>query len=347
MKTIVIVGAGMMGSAMSYPATDSGNRVRIVGTPLDREIIEHARRTGEHKTLKRRLNEGIEYYQIEEFQTALQDADLLIGGVSSFGVDWFCENILPVIPETLPVLSITKGMMDTEDGRLIPYPHLYQQKLGGRKLSLNAVGGPCTSYELADHDPTEVCFCGDDIERLREFKAMFETDYYHISLSTDVVGVECAVAMKNAYALAVSLAVGLSERREGVGGKEHYNSQAALFGQSVREMRKLLRLTGSGDDNIVLGAGDLYVTVFGGRTRKIGTLLGRGMSFDAAMEELSGVTLESIVIATRTARAVRALIRKGIVQESDFPLLMHVDELINGGAQVNIPWSKFETETII
>ena len=38
-------------------------------------------------------------------------------------------------------------------------------------------------------------------------------DYYHISLSTDVVGVECAVAMKNAYALGVSLAVGLAEKR--------------------------------------------------------------------------------------------------------------------------------------
>ena len=85
-----------------------------------------------------------------------------------------------------------------------------------------------------------------------------------------------------------------------MGGTLHYNSQAALFGQSVREMRKLLALVGGGDDNIVYGAGDLYVTVFGGRTRLIGTLLGRGMSFPEAMEELDGITLESIVIATRT-----------------------------------------------
>ncbi len=347
MKTIVIIGAGMMGSAMSYPARDNGNTVRLVGTPLDREIIEEAKKTGWHKTLKRQLPGGIEYYQIEELDMALEGADLLIGGVSSFGVDWFCENILPIIPESLPVLSITKGMMDDAEGNLIAYPHLYEQWLGHNRLSLNAVGGPCTSYELADHDPTHVSFCGRNIEQLREFKAMFETDYYHISLSTDVVGVECAVAMKNAYALGVSLAIGLSERIEGIGGKEHYNSQAALFGQSVREMRRLLKLTGSGDDNIVLGAGDLYVTVFGGRTRKIGTLLGRGLSFEEAMRELSGVTLESIVIATRTARAVRRLIEKGTVRESDFPLLMHIDDLINNGAQVDIPWSAFETETIL
>ena len=343
MSIITIVGAGMMGSAIGFPASDNGHEIRLVGTPLDREIIEHARRTGEHLTLRRRLPERFRYYQIEELDEALAGAELLVSGVSSFGVDWFLEEILPVIPETLPVLAVTKGMQDTEDGELIPYPHLYAKKLD-RRLSLNAVGGPCTSYELADHDPTEVCFCGEDMEVLRRIKALFETNYYHVSLSTDVVGVECAVAMKNAYALAVTLAVGLSERTEGVGGTLHYNSQAGLFGQSVREMRRLLALVGGGEENIVYGAGDLYVTVFGGRTRLIGTLLGRGLSFERAMEELEGVTLESIVIATRTARAVRRLIELGRAKAEDFPLLLHVDDIISRGAQVAIPWSSFETE---
>ena len=106
-------------------------------------------------------------------------------------------------------------------------------------------------------------------------------------------------------------------------------------------------MTGGGDDNIVLGAGDLYVTVFGGRTRFIGTLLGRGLSFEAAMEQLKGVTLESIVISTRTARAVRRLIALGKAKAEDFPLLLHIDDIINGGAEVNIPWAAFETETIL
>jgi stage IV sporulation protein B len=74
---------------------------------------------------------------------------------------------------------------------------------------------------------------------------------------------------------------------------------------------------------------------------KIGTLLGRGLTFDQAMEELKGVTLESIVIATRTARAVRKLAARGVVSLDDYPLLMHVDEIINQGAEVNIPWEKF------
>jgi glycerol-3-phosphate dehydrogenase (NAD(P)+) len=149
--------------------------------------------------------------------------------------------------------------------------------------------------------------------------------------------------MKNAYALGVTLAVGLSEKKEGAGAV-HYNSQAALFAQSVREMRALLALIGGGDENIVWGAGDLYVTVFGGRTRKIGTLLGRGLSFEQAMRELDGVTLESIVIATRTARAVRRMIDLGRARAKDFPLLLHIDDIINQGRPVDIPWHDFETK---
>lgn len=342
MGIITAVGAGMMGSAITIPASENGHEIRLVGTHLDREIISHAQKTGEHLTLKRKLPQGYKYYQIEELTEALKNADLVVGGVSSFGVDWFAEKILPVIPENLPVLSVTKGMQDTEDGAMVPYPHLYAQKLKNKKLKLYAVGGPCTSYELADRDQTHVCFCGNNMDEMHRIKAMFEGPYYHVSLSTDVVGVECAVAMKNAYALGVTLAVGLAEKKEGI-GVQHYNSQAALFGQSVSEMRRLLTLIGGGDDNIIYGAGDLYVTVFGGRTRKIGTLLGRGLSFEDAMRELDGVTLESIVIATRTARAVKRLIQRGIAKREEFPLLLHIDEIINNGASVQIPWNAFET----
>jgi glycerol-3-phosphate dehydrogenase (NAD(P)+) len=345
MSIITVIGAGMMGTAIGFPASDNGHEVRLVGTPLDREIISYARKVGQHLTLKRKLPPSFRYYQIDELEQAMKGTELLLCGVSSFGIDWFCKNILPMIPKSLPILSVTKGMQDLEDGTLVTYLQIFRERSKGKLLSLNAIGGPCTSYELADHDPTEVCFCGDDIGILRKIRALFETDYYHVSLSTDIIGVECAVAMKNAYALAVTLSVGLSERRSGE-GKIHYNSQAALFGQSVREMRRLLKLVGGGDDNIIYGAGDLYVTIFGGRTRKIGTLLGRGFSLESAMQKLDGVTLESIVIATRTARAVRQMIQSGIAAKNDFPLLLHVDDIINNGAAVDIPWNAFVTETV-
>ena len=344
MSVITVIGSGQMGSAMSVPARHNGHEVRLVGTHLDREIIDRLRIDNYHINLKRYLPEGCKYYQLEELDEALKGTDVIIGGVSSFGVDWFCENILPIIPEEIPLLSITKGLINLEDGTLISYLDYYKQHLNGRKVSLNAVGGPCTSYELADLDPTTVCFCGDDIELLRKLREMFRTEFYHISVSTDVLGIECAVAMKNAYALGVSLAVGLAERKEGIGGKQHYNSQAAIFGQSVKEMRRILKNLGVDDDNIIFGAGDLYVTIYGGRTRMIGTLLGRGMKFEEAKAALNGVTLESLVIATRAAAAIRRKIELSELQAKDFPLLLHCDDIINNGVEVNIPWQQFEED---
>ena len=285
MSVITFICAGQMNSAITFPAFENGHEVRLVGSPLDREIIDGLRKDNYHITLKRTLHDGIRYYQMEEIEEALKGADLILGGVSSFGLDWFCEEILPVISEEVPLLTVTKGMLDNEDGMLEPYPYLFARRQPeGKHINFNAIGGPCTSYELADHDHSHVAFCGKDRKTLEYIKSLLETDYYHISLSTDVAGVECAVAMKNAYALGVTLAVGLSEKMEGKIGVQHYNSQAALFGQSIKEMTRLLELIGGKPENIVHGAGDLYVTIFGGRTRKIGTLLGRGTTFSEALE---------------------------------------------------------------
>ena len=171
------------------------------------------------------------------------------------------------------------------------------------------------------------------------------TAYDKGSLSTDIVGVESAVALKNGYALGIALTIGLNQKEFGIDSELHFNSQAAVFGQSVREMQKLLNLQGAEDfDNLVLGAGDLYVTVYGGRTRLVGILLGRGMNIDEAKAELNGVTLESLVVAGRVARAIKIKAEKSLVNTKDFPMLMHIDEIITQKKSVDIPWEKFTFE---
>lgn len=334
----------MMGSALAFPARENGNTVRLVGTPLDREIIASCKATGKHPKLPLPFPAGVKYYQIEQLHEALEGTDIVIGGVSSFGVEWFAEEILPVLPDGMRVLTVTKGLMDTEDGKLITYLDVWQKKLDaiGKKLSLNAVGGPCTSYELVQHDQTEVAFCGKRMEDLAYLKSVMQTDYYHISLSQDIVGIESAVALKNGYALGVALTVGLNQKAFGIHSELHYNSQAAVFGQAVREMSKLLEFQNAPDlNNLAVGIGDLYVTVYGGRTRLIGILLGRGMGIDEARQELNGVTLESLVVAGRVAKVIRQNISKGVLDPRDFPLLLHIDEIITDKVAVNIPWDAF------
>lgn len=348
MAKVVIVGSGMMGSALAFPARENGHEVRLVGTHLDREIIETCKKTNRHPKFTRDFPLGVTYHQIEELDDVLVGADLVIGGVSSFGVDWFGEHVLPRIPEETPILTVTKGLLDTDDGRLLTYPEVWEERMHkiGRRPKINSVGGPCTSYELVAHDQTEVSFCGRDIETLREIKKIMQTDYYHVSITTDVIGVESAVALKNGYALAVALTIGLNQRTFGVDSELHFNSQAAVFGQSVREMYKLLAIQGAAElDNLCVGVGDLYVTIYGGRTRLVGILLGRGLTIDEAVAELSGVTLESLVVAVRVARAIKIMAREGRVDPLEFPLLMHVDEILSEKKEVKIPWESFTYET--
>ena len=343
MATVTIVGSGMMGSALAFPARENGNEVRLVGTHLDREIIENCKKYNRHPKFEKDFPDGVVFYQIEELSSALDGADLVIGGVSSFGVDWFADNILPVIPENLPVLTVTKGLFDTPDGKLLTYPDLWQKKLDsiGKKLSLNAIGAPCTSYELVAHDQTEVSFCGKDIGILEKLRNIMQTDYYHISITTDVTGIESAVALKNGYALGIALTIGLNQKNFG-DDTLHFNSQAAVFGQASKEMYRLLDFQNALSlNNLCVGMGDLYVTVYGGRTRLVGILLGKGLDIDEAKAQLNGVTLESLVVAERVARAVKKNIADGILCAEDFPLLLHIDEIISEKKPVNIPWESF------
>ena len=168
MSNITIVGAGMMGSALAFPARENGHRVRLTGTHLDREIIAESKRTGKHPKFDKPFPAGVEYFYFEELAEALEGADMVICGVNSFGVDWFMQEVLPHFPTRRPCCRLPKGLVAYDDGTLISYPEYWERSIAPRKMNLNAVGGPCTSYELVAHDQTIVTFCGRDMQTLEK-----------------------------------------------------------------------------------------------------------------------------------------------------------------------------------
>lgn len=346
MATVTIIGAGMMGTAMCWPLADNGHDVRLVGTPLDEDIIASIRETGVHPNLERAVPAGVTALRAAEIPAAVEGADLIIGGVSSFGVDWFASTVGPHLRASVPVLSVTKGLEGDEDGNLATFPAALARRLAAissERVSFNAIGGPCTSHELGARRHTSVVFTGEDTKILADLRALLATPYYHIWTSTDVTGVEACAALKNAYALGVALAVGQMEAMGPDGLAHGYNPQAALVGQSCHEMRRLVGALGGDPDQVdwLPGVGDLYVTVFGGRTVRLGRLLGKGTPFTEAREILAGLTLESVEITTRVARALPRLAARGVVDLADFPLLLHLDEIVNQGKPVAIPWDRF------
>src|ERR671924_846106 len=97
MTRVAILGSGVMGSALSTPLADNGHDVRLVGTHLDREIIDSIRAGGVHPRLRRELPASVRPYQLEELQTAFADAEIVLSGVNSVGVRWAGEQIAPLL----------------------------------------------------------------------------------------------------------------------------------------------------------------------------------------------------------------------------------------------------------
>lgn len=331
---IMIIGSGMMGSAMAVPAIDNSHSVILVGTPLDTEIIDELKISGYHKSLKRELKGDITFKQFDEISDDMPECDILICGVSSFGVEWFTENVIPKLKSGQIVLAITKGLHKNEDGSLIPFPTWFTQLRPD--IYFNAVGGPCISFELADRIHTEVAFCGNNKAILSLLRDTFSTAYYHISITDDIYGIETAVALKNAYAMAVSLAIGVYTNNDPL-RPEKFNAQAGLFYQATREMNSIINLLGGRSEALMFGVGDLYVTVFGGRTRRLGTLLGSDIKYSEAKKILSGVTLESVAII----RLIGQYLGSSLFQ---FPLMEHIYTRITENTVPDIPWDSMKCD---
>lgn len=350
MANIVILGAGLMGSAFSIPLSDNDHRVRLVGTFLDGDIIEEVHETGVHPKLKLKLPESVEPYTYDRLGETIEGADLVVLGVNSLGVDWSAEMLGPLLPPQTPILMLTKGLEG--DGRSLQIlPDVLRSGLPaelGEQVQLVAVGGPSIAGELAVRRHTCVVLTGKDEALLERLAGLLRTPYYHVWTSTDFAGVETSVAMKNVYALAVGLVHGLLER-DGVGENDAvmHNLSAAIFAQGIGETSYLVEYVG-GRQQSVMGlpaAGDLYVTSMGGRNGRMGRLLGLGMSYsDAKRTHMPEDTIEGAELAMAIGPTIEQMVADGRLKAERLPLLRRMIQIVCNDATVSIPWDDFFAE---
>jgi glycerol-3-phosphate dehydrogenase (NAD(P)+) len=245
----------------------------------------------------------------------------------------------------MKIIAVTKGLEATADGDLRILPDVLADELPSAlrdNVAIAAIGGPCIAGELAGRRQTCVYFASRRADILPGLRQMFKTPYYHIFLSTDVVGVEVCVALKNAYTLAVGLAAGMLERLGGPdeAGAVNYNPAAALFGAGAKEMARLVQLLGGNPNkvNSLPGVGDQYVTCAGGRTVRLGRLLGKGLTYAQARQEMAGETLESAFVIAQIARALPTMEERGLIAHDELPLLRLLCRLITENAPADVPF---------
>ena len=95
MTTIAMLGSGIMASALTVPLADNGHDIRLVGTHLDREIIEQRPVVRGAPGLQLELPAAVRAFQLEDAEEAFDGAEVVLSGVNSFGVRWAGQQPRP------------------------------------------------------------------------------------------------------------------------------------------------------------------------------------------------------------------------------------------------------------
>lgn len=342
MATVIVLGAGVMGSAFTLPLADAGTTVRLVGTHLDTELIDGLRADGVHKRLKAPLPAAVETFHHHELASALDDSvDLVVLGVSSAGIPWAIDRLRPLLARKRPILLLTKGL--AADGRRIGIlPEPVEAALG---CPTGAVGGPCIAGELAVRRETSVVMSFADPALIRQALVLTRAPYYHARGSADVVGTEVCAAFKNFMALGIGAAQGMADVAEpAVNGAAMHNPAAGLFTQAVLELGRLNALLGGSAESVhgLAGTGDLYVTVQGGRNSRMGRLLGAGWTYSRAKaERMAADTVEGAELALAVGPTLGGMLGRDGLEASDLPLTLAILDAIVEDRPLVLPWSAF------
>lgn len=347
MANVVILGAGMMGTAISMPLADNGHRVHLVGTHLDTDIIEEIHQNRYHPKLRIHVADNVYPFTYLGLDQAMQDVDLVILGVNSLGISWAAEKLAALLPPGTPVVAVTKGLAgDGEKLHLLPDVFLAGLPTNIQSsVHLAAIGGPSIAGELAARRHTSIVLAGREAAHLDEIAALLRTAYYHIRTSTDMVGVEISVALKNLYALAIGMIQGLLEVK-GIAENDArmHNLAASIFAQGLWETAYLVQTMGGVLSNVysLPGAGDLYVTSVAGRNVRMGRLLGLGIDYNAAKEQyLPNDTVEGAELAFAIGETIERMIEHGKLPGNRLPLMRMLFRTIRHAEAVEIPWDEF------
>ena len=335
-----------MGTAACVPWLDAGHDVRLVGTPLDTSLIAALRQTRRHPGLGVELPATLRCFEARELGAAVSDADAIMLGVSSAGVDWAARSLAPLLSERArPVLMLSKGL-ELRGASLSVLTDAFEHGLSraGAPLTAHAVAvcGPCIAGELARRVPTLVVFTSRDAAQARRFADWVKTPYYHVDVQDDAVGVQLCAALKNAFAMGVGLGVGLHARSGGERGSvAMHNYEAAVFARAVIEMQLIVTKLGGAPSTALglAGSGDLMVTCNGGRTGRFGALLGRGYDCRQAVAEMQGATLECLEVLGVLERFMAE--PSSPLHRSEVPLLSHLIAIALHGKALDMPFGDF------
>lgn len=179
------------------------------------------------------------------------------------------------------VVTAIKGIVPDENLIISTY---FNRILDVPMDNIAVVSGPCHAEEVALERLSYLTIGCKDKEKAQLFANQLNTPYIKTSISEDVDGIEYAAVLKNVYAIAAGICIGL---------KYGDNFQAVLISNAIQEMERFLSVVHPISRCIDRSAylGDLLVTGYSNfsRNRIFGTMIGKGYSVKSAQIEMAMV----------------------------------------------------------
>ena len=345
MSNILILGAGTMGTAFSFPCADNNNHVSVIGTHLEDDFIDQINLSKKHPSLECNIPISVKFSKFEKFNDEIsKEIDLIVVAVISKGIEWASIELSKVLKKNIPILILTKGLsiIDDEYEILANKMERLLKENGIKEVNISAAGGPCLARGLANKVHTSVVFANKDINVVKKISKIVSTEYYHVFTSGDVIGVETCAAIKNIFSMAIGASQGLCrpDAPNDIKEKNYLNTAAALIQESIYEMIIFVEKMNGKKETVMglAGIGDLYVSADGGRNSKMGEYLGKGMTYKEAKKiKMPNDTVEGADLALEIGIKV-----KKDFDENTLPLMNSMIDTICNETPLKIEWKNFK-----
>jgi glycerol-3-phosphate dehydrogenase (NAD(P)+) len=245
---IGILGSGSWGTALAQVLTDNKHEVVIWGRDLD-EIVDISRYHRNERFFPNQiLNDTIQ--ATLNFEDLL-DAEILILAVPTLAIEDVCIKINEYFKHPVTIVNVAKGFHPINHKRL---SLVIKDNINPDILkAIVSLIGPSHAEEVVIRLLTALNAVSDNEEASKLIQTIFSNSYFRVYRTTDVVGAEIGVAVKNVIAIASGILSGL-----GYGD----NARAALITRGLAEISRYGLFFGAKPETFLGldGVGDLIVT---------------------------------------------------------------------------------------
>lgn len=211
----------------------------------------------------------------------IKKSDIIIFGVPAAFLHSSISKLNPKLLEDKIIISAIKGIVPEYNETISEY---FKSKFNIPFENFGLIAGPCHAEEVIMEKLSYLTIASVNNDLNTLLSELLTTRSTQISVSNDIKGIEFASVLKNIYAVAAGISVGL-----GFGD----NFLSVLIINAITEMRSFLDAINhiKRDINQSSYSGDIIVTAYSqfSRNRAFGTMIGKGYSVNYSKIEMKQI----------------------------------------------------------